>query len=123
MPISLSMLEVLAKAREWDRFDSLSVEVGKAAGENGANRARFHRVVATGQEMRGDHEAALTELEQAESAAPLNVETAFRRADILLKLGRPHRAAAEFRKILKIDPGCARAAAGLRALDSDAQEP
>ena len=117
--IALETLGLLARTRQWDRFEALASEIRSAVLDKDTYRSSFHQIVATREEMRGRLFAALAELDQAENATPLDARIALRKAKIQLKLGRIDRAAAEFRKALKIDPESREAAEGLRNLESE----
>lgn len=115
--ISLETLGLLARVRQWDRFEALSGEIRSLVLKESHFRAFFHQIIATREEMRGKLFAALSELDQAEMATPLDVRIPLRKASIQLKLGRVDKASAEYRKALKINPADRTAADGLRDLE------
>jgi tetratricopeptide (TPR) repeat protein len=114
---SLEMLSVLVRSRQWDRFEALATDVRRSVHNDPIKRARFHMVIASREMVRGKPYTALAELEKAEMATPLSSEIAIQKAQVFLSLEETDRAAAEFRKALKIDPDNSSAARGLSALE------
>jgi len=115
--LSLEFLGLLAKMRQWDRFQGLAAELRLIIGDDNAARARFHLLMALREEMRGELFAALEELEMAEESAPFNVNIPLRKAQLQARVGRPDKAVSEYRKALKISPHNAQAAEGLRNIE------
>jgi len=116
--LQLEYIGILARTRNWDRFEALSAEVRPLLGRHAENRSRFHQLMALREEMRGNHFSALAELEQAEAQTPFNIRIPLHKAGLQIRLGRPDRAAAEYRKALKIDPQSKEASEGLKNLES-----
>jgi len=116
--LELEYMGVLARTRNWDRFEALSAEVRPLLGKEPKHRSRYHQLMALREEMRGNHFAALAELEQAEAHTPFNIRIPLDKAGLQIRLGRPDRAAAEYRKALKIDPQSKEASEGLKNLES-----
>jgi len=116
--LDLETMSVLAATRSWDKFETIATELRLSLGDNSTYRSRFHQMMATREEMRGEYFAALAELDQAESASPLNIQVPLHKARLYVKLNRPEQAAAEYRKAMKIDPLSGRAAEGLRNLET-----
>ena len=115
--LTLEAMSILGRTRSWDRFETLAVEVRTDLGDNQSHRSRYHRLMAMREEMRGNYFGAMTELDQAEDATPLNIWIPLLKAELHKKLDRPQRAAEEYRKALKLDPGNSNAIEGLRELE------
>jgi tetratricopeptide (TPR) repeat protein len=115
--LSLRILQVLAATRNWDRFESVATELRSHIGDDAQRRAEFLLTLATREQMRGNYFAALAQLDQAEAVAPFAVSIPLQKAEIHLQLGKPDAAAAEYRKVLRIDPTSAPAAQRLKELE------
>jgi tetratricopeptide (TPR) repeat protein len=114
---SLEMMTVLVLSRQWDRFEALATDVGRSVHTEPSFKARFHMILASREMVRKKPYAALAELEKAEMATPLSSEIAISKANVFLSIKETDRAAAEFRKALKIDPENNSASIGLSALE------
>jgi len=116
--LALETMGLLAGTRSWDRFEAMAAELRPVVGQENKYKSHYHSLMATREEMRGNFFAALGELDQAESSSPFNIGIALKKAELQLKLGRADKAAAEYRKALKIDPRSSVAAEGLRNLET-----
>lgn len=121
--ISLETMGLMSRLRRWDRFETISGEIQSSAMKTPWFRSQFHQAVANREQMRDRLFAALAELDQAEMATPLDAGIALKKAGIQRRLGRSDRAIAEYRKALKIAPGSALAAEGLRTIESGDERP
>lgn len=119
----LEMMRVLARARNWSEFDHVAADVQAEIGSDPRFLSGFHKMLATKHQMRGRLPDALKELDLAESSMPLDEGVMLLRGELLLRKGESDRALAEFRKVLKLYPGNARAARALREWDSPSGVP
>jgi len=123
LDIALEMLNLLARTRNWDRFEALSAEIRTLVRDDAKHIARYHQIMAIRDEMFGRDYQALRELDQAEAADPFGIDVLLKKADVQRRLGRADKAAAEYRKALKIDPNHPGASEGLRSLEMGGQVP
>lgn len=120
--VSLEVLNLLANLRRWDRFEALAAEVRARAGAYPRLRSQFHTILARREEMRGRLQEALAELDLADAASPLDDTIAVRKAALYVQTGHPEKAALEYRKALRINPGSTVAGQALRDLEASADK-
>ncbi|GEM_PF-6309295 len=118
--VGLEMLNLLANLRRWDRFDAIAPDIRKKTSSYPRLRSQFHTIIARREEMRQRFQAALSELELADTAYPLDDRIAMRKAAIYKKTGDNDKAAMEYRKALRINPGNGPAATALQELEASA---
>jgi tetratricopeptide (TPR) repeat protein len=121
--IGLEMLNVLARTRNWDRFEALAVELRVQVRKDRQQTARFHVIMALREEMFNRDYLALWQLDQAEASDPYDTSVIIKKAEVQRRLGRVDKAAAEYRKALKIDPKHTGAMEGLRSLETGESPP